>query len=136
MTRNSRAWSNSLDAEFTTRRGWLRPGLIVVITLLASMALLRTGLPGTLRAPLAVLLVLFSMRAWRMIRTHRIALPRNAPARLDDVSGALSVDYIMPFYAAFRVVAPDGRSARAALFRDQLAGTEFRRLLARLRDAR
>lgn len=125
-----------MDAEFETRRGWLRPGLVLLITLLASIALLRTGLPGTLRAPLAVVLVLFSLRAWRMLQTHHIALPADAPARLDGVSGTLSVDYAMPCYAAFRVTAPDGRTARAALFRDQLPNAEFRRLLARLRDAR
>jgi len=121
-------------AELQTRSGLIRPGLIVGGTLVASWALLRTGLPLALRAPLAVLLLLLSVRAWRGSGDCQIGLRPDGTVSLNGRTGVLEVEYTMPFFLAFAVRAVDGTRTRCALFFDQLERDDFRRLLARLRE--
>lgn len=90
-------------------------------------------MPTAARVALALAVVLAGGRSLVHQETHTIGLDRSASPSLDGLRGSLSGEAVTGLFVALKLVAPDGSTRRAFVFRDELGLDEFRALLVYLR---
>ena len=111
----------------------MRPLAVLSITLLAIGSILVSGMPPAAQALLSIAAGLAAWRSLARVRTHTINLDRSASPSLDGLRGSLSGEAVTGLFVALRLVAADGLTRRAFLFRDELQPDDYRALLAFLR---
>jgi len=122
-----------LAAELHTRRGRIRPAAVSFIAFLAVVSIVISGMPAAAGVALALVVLLAAGRSLVRPKTHTIRLDRGASPSLDGIRGSLSGEAVTSLFIALKLVAPDGSTRRAFLFRDELGIDQFRALLAYLR---
>lgn len=122
-----------MAAELHTRRGRIRPAAVSIISFLAVVSIAMSGMPAVAGVALALGVVVTAGRSLVRTETHTIRLDRSASPALDGMRGNLSGEAVTGLFVALRLVAPDGSTRRAFVFRDELGLDEFRALLAYLR---
>lgn len=120
-------------AEHRTRRGGIRPMLVIAVTLLASLAVLASAAPAGLAGASLAVIALAGYRDLARSPAHVVRLESAAGSSLDGVRGTLRADAANGLFVALRVASADGRTRRALIFADQLDRDAFRRLLAFVR---
>lgn len=106
---------------------------VAFISILAVGSIAVSGLPDVARVLLALSVLIAAFRSVAMPVTHTIKVDRSASPALDGVRGKLVGEAVTGMFVALKLVAPDGRTRRVFLFRDELGADEFRALLAFLR---
>lgn len=122
-----------MAAELHTRRGLIRPAAVLFISFLALVSIVMSGMPAAAGVALALAVVLAAGRSLVRPDAHTIRLDRGASPALDGVRGSLNGEAVTGLFVALRLVAPEGRTRRVLVFRDELRLDEFRALLAYLR---
>ena len=120
-------------AEYCTRRGRIRPLLVIAISLLAALSALVSGAPPGLKGLLLTVIALAAYRALTHLPAHLIRLESAASSGLDGVRGTLFARAATGLFVALVITPVAGRKRRAFIFRDELDPDAFRALLAFLR---
>lgn len=122
------------------RRGYLRPALVGTLAALALIAVLMSGLPFVINLLVAVGVPIVAVYALvRQPEIRRLWLPMQGQLKVEAGSGATYTGpvralFSSPFWCAFRVDDPAGRSPVIGLFPDELDSASWRRLLVAMRS--
>lgn len=130
----------TIDEHGRIRRGTARPVLVCAASALALIALAMSGVPVILLILIAIAVPVVAVHAllhqpW----IRRLSLPMPGQLRIEAGAGTVFTGparplFASPFWCAFRIDDPAGRSPVIGLFPDELDAATWRRVLVAMRS--
>lgn len=130
----------SIPGAGQVRRGRLRPGLVASVAVLALIATWLTGLAIAIRVLIGFCALAIAARALAGNPSiRRVSIPMPGQLRVEARSGTVFTGpvramFASPFWCAFVIEDPAGRSPVLGLFPDELDAASWRRLLVAMRS--